>query len=373
MIYLDNASTTLPLIEVVNEIENAYRNDYFNISAKYSPAKMVGRKFSALKSRLISLLGADGGEIIVTPSATIANNLVMLSNNPKAQTKIIVSAGEHPSVYECAKRLEAQGAKVVFCPLKPSGHVDELKFSEMVDESVGFVSIMHVNNETGAINDIKKLALIAKSKNPNCLVHADGVQAFGKIPVNLSELGVDYYTISGHKINGPKGVGVLWAKSLTKLKPLILGGGQEQNLISGTENYPNFAGFMVAVNLTLNSLDSNFDKVLKTKSDLTRALNSEGIDFKINGDESVSPYILNVSFAGIRGEALLYLLADRGIFVSNGSACSSHKRGNRILEAMGRSREEVDGAVRISFSAQTSYDVTQIAKIIKEEIDKIKH
>ena len=373
MINLDNASTTAPIKEAILEMEDALTFDYFNMGAKYNAAKVVERKYNAYKEKLLTFLGAKEGSVIVCPSATIANNLCLFSINPKSKGKIIVSAGEHPSVYECAKSLQNLGANLVFCPLAKSGQIDLEKFQELCDENVIFVSIMHVNNETGAINDVKKITQIAKLANPNCLVHSDGVQAFGKINVNLNELGVDFYTISSHKIGGPKGVGALYVKNKNKLKPLIIGGGQEKNLISGTANYPSFASFMTAATIKFKSLNEDFQRVKEIKTQLINEFKTNKIDFKINGEGEVSPYILNVSFAGIRGEALLYLLADRGILVSNGSACSSNKRGNRILEAMGLNKNEVDGAVRISFDWREDYPVKEIANIFNEEINKIKH
>ena len=373
IVNLDNASTTMVYKEVINEISYALSEDNYNMGARYEAAKKVEKKFNYLKSKLLSALGAYSGEIIVAPSATIANNLCLMSLNPKSKGEIIINISEHPSVYECAVKLKNSGANVVFCPVKNSGEIDLEKLSEIVTDKTQFVSIMHVNNETGAINDIKQVAILAKSKNKNCLVHADGVQAFGKIPVNLTDLGVDFYTISAHKIGGPKGVGVLWAKDKNTLKPLIFGGGQELGLISGTQNYPLFAGMMTAVNLKLNSLEDDYHKVLFAKTSLIENLTQLGVEFSVNGSDSFSPYILNLSFKGVRGEVLLNLLSLRGILVSNGSACASAKQGNRILEAMGKTKSEIDGAVRFSFDAREEYNTKELAKIICEEIKKIKH
>lgn len=372
MIFLDNASTTEMNAVVINEIKSAFSTDFYNISAKYEPSQNLAKMFNHKKSELIDELGARDGDIIITGSATIANNLVFTAVNAKNKGEVIVSLGEHPSVYEVAKKLKDNGANILFCPLTSEGCIDLCKFKNMVSENTLFVSCMHVNNETGAINNIKEVVRIAKSKNPNCLVHCDGVQAFMKIDVNLKELGVDFYTISAHKIGGPKGIGALWVKDKSKLKPFILGGGQEFNLVSGTENYPLLAGFVAAVKLKQKSRAEDFLKVSQSKELFVEALKRRNIEFKING-ENTSPYILNVSFKGVRGEALLYLLSERNILVSNGSACSSHKRGNRILQSMGKTRDEIDGAIRFSFNSIYNYNLEEIAEIVAEEIAKIKH
>lgn len=372
MINLDNASTTKPFYEVINAISDALSYDYLNMSAKYAQAKMVEKKVSIIRENILKVLNAKGN-IVFTPSATAANNLVFNSINPKTKQTILVGAGEHSSVYECAKNLQNLGVCVKFIPLCATGEVDFNEFKNLMTQDVKFVSVLHVSNETGAINNIKEIASFAKKVNPSCLIHCDGVQAFGKIRVDLTDLNVDFYTISAHKICGPKGIGALYAKNTKTLKPLILGGGQEFDLISGTENFAYISGFYTAIVLKLKTLESDYTKVLKDKNSLISELKANGINFEINGSlNNSSPYILNLSFEGVRGEVLLHALAQKDILVATGSACSSHKRGNRVLENMGKSKTQVDSSIRFSFSPYEKYDFHFIAKTIKEVIDEIK-
>lgn len=374
MINLDNASTTKPFVEVTNAIMFALNDDYLNMGAKYKQAKVVESKADVIRARMCDLLGANSGEIVFTPSATAANNLFFKAINPKSKGKILVGAGEHSSVYECAKSLINQGAGVEFIPLTSTGEIDLESYKKMLSPCVSFVSVMNVSNETGAINDIKQIANLAKRANPKCVVHSDGVQAFGKIKVNVTDLGVDFYTISAHKINGPKGIGALYCKSKQILKPLILGGGQESGLMSGTENFAYMSGFYTASKIKLNNFESDYNKVSQDKTKLLNSLSERGVDFKINGNvENASPYILNLTFKGVRGEVMLHALAERGILVATGSACSSKKRGNRTLEAMGLNSQEVDGSLRFSFSATETYDFNFVADEIAKVISEIKN
>lgn len=372
MINLDNASTTKPFIEVSNAIFSALNEDYLNMGAKYKQAKLIEKKVDLIRERFIGLLGAIEGELVFTPSATAANNLFFKSINPKSKGKILVGGGEHSSVYECAKNLSVLGAAVEFIPLDATGKIDIEAFKNMLSTDTIFVSVIHVSNETGAINDIKEITRFAKKANPKCIVHSDGVQAFGKIKVNLKELGVDFYTISAHKINGPKGIGALYCKTTKSLKPLILGGGQEKGFVSGTENFPYISGFYTAAKLKLNNFESDYDKVSKDKKCLVDCLNRRAVNFKVNGDAATSsPYIINIAFNNVRGEVMLHALAESDILVATGSACSSKKRGNRTLEAMGLNPSEVDGALRFSFSAIENYNFDFIADKIKQVIDDL--
>ena len=285
-----------------------------------------------------------------------------------------MSVGEHPSVYETAKELKNNVANIEFISLDKNGFVNLESLKKMLSPDVCFVSVLLVSNETGAINNVKEIAKLAKEISPNCLVHADCVQALGKIRVDIDDLGIDYATFSAHKIYGPKGIGALYAKNINVLKPLIFGGGQEYNLVSGTENFAYIAGFYTALKLTMSRLEENYSKVMLDRAEFINALNSQKIDYIVNSpDLDFSPYILNLSFKNVRGEVLLNALSQKDILVANGSACSSKKRGNRVLEAMGKNKDEIDGAVRVSFSPYEEYDFNFIAKQFKEVIEEIKY
>ncbi len=370
---LDNASTTAPYPEVVRAIDIALTDDYLNMGAKYKQARVIAQKTEAIKKGMLNLLGATAGDVIITPSATAANNLAFTAFNVSAKKTALVGSGEHSSVHEVAKHLTDAGAKVEFIKLTSAGTIDLDDFKRKMTDGVAFVSVMLVSNETGAINPVAEIAKIAKTVNPNCIVHTDAVQALGKIDVNVRALGVDMLTISAHKICGPKGIGALYARDKNKLKPIIFGGGQESGLVSGTENFAYLSGFYTAMKIKLGRLKEDAQKALEDKLAFINALKNRQIDFKINGQiEGFSPYILNIEIAGVRGEVLLHALAESNILIATGSACSSKKRGNRTLEAMGQTATEIDSAIRISFSPDANYDFDYIADKFKEVIAFVK-
>ena len=236
---------------------------------------------------------------------------------------------------------------------------------------------MHVNNETGAVNDIEKLVKYAKSINPKIIFHSDGVQAFGKIDVNVNRLGVDLYTISGHKIHAPRGIGALFCKNGINLKPIIFGGGQENGLRSGTENYPAIKAFDKSAEIILKNRMENFNHVKKLSELFKQELLALVPNVVFNG-ENKSPYIVSFSLPGSRAETLLHMLDDKGVLLSNGSACSTKKLGNRILQAMGVSNSLIEGSLRVSFSEENSIDeikiaTQEIANCYNEYISKVKN
>lgn len=370
---LDNASTTMPYPEVVRAIDIALTDDYLNMGAKYKQARVIAQKTEAIKKGMLNLIGATTGDVIITPSATAANNLAFTAFNLSTKKTALVGSGEHSSVHEVAKHLLDAGAKVEFIKLTPAGTIDLDDFKQKMTDGVAFISVMLVSNETGAINPVAEIAKIAKAVNPNCIVHTDAVQALGKIDVNVRALGVDMLTISAHKICGPKGIGALYARDKNKLKPIIFGGGQENGLVSGTENFAYLSGFYTAMKIKLGRLNSDAQKALEYKVAFINALKNKQIDFKINGQiDGFSPYILNIEIAGVRGEVLLHALAENNILIATGSACSSKKRGNRTLEAMGQTAAEIDSAIRISFSPDADYDFDYIADKFKEVITFVK-
>lgn len=370
---LDNASTTAPYPEVVRAIDIALTDDYLNMGAKYKQARIIAQKTEAIKKGMLNLIGATTGDVIITPSATAANNLAFTAFNISTKKTALVGSGEHSSVHEVAKHLIDAGAKVEFIKLTPSGIIDLDDFKRKMTDGVSFVSVMLASNETGAINPVAQIAKIAKAVNPNCIVHTDAVQALGKIDVNVRALGVDMLTISAHKICGPKGIGALYTRDKNKLKPIIFGGGQENGLVSGTENFAYLSGFYTAMKIKIGRLNSDAQKALEYKLAFINALKNRQIDFKINGQiDGFSPYILNIEITGVRGEVLLHALAESNILIATGSACSSKKRGNRTLEAMGQTTAEIDSAIRISFSPDADYDFDYIADKFKEVITFVK-
>lgn len=371
--YLDNAATTKLFDEVKERASKFLCEDFFNPSAVYKQSVDVKREVENARGFLLDCLGASHDDkLIFTGSATEANNTVIFSQRNFAGKRYLFGAGEHPSVKECAKQLEMKGYKVEFIPLDKSGRVDEEKFKQMLGSDVAFVSVQHVSNETGAVNNIKKLVTLAKRANKDVKFHSDGVQAFMKFPIDVTDLGVDYYTISAHKIGGMKGVGALYVKKGTKVNTLIFGGGQENGLRSGTENVFGIASFAYAAEKMRKEQKQNFEKVKKMREELLLAFKENGIEYVIHGESGV-PHTMNIMLEKtIRGETLVHALEKCGVLLSTGSACSATKHFNSTLEAMGVPNSEILASVRISISPYMDFDAKLIAKIVKEEIDKLK-
>lgn len=371
--YLDNAATTQMFDEVKNRASKFLYDDFFNPSAVYRQSVNIKREIEEARRFLLDCLGSlNDDRLIFTGSATEANNMVIFSQRNGANKKFLFGAGEHPSVLECAKELKNRGFNVEFIPLEKSGRVDEQKYKQMLNSDVAFISIQHVSNETGAINNIKKLVSYAKKANKDVKFHSDGVQAFMKFPIDVSDLGVDYYTISAHKIGGAKGVGALFVKKGARINPLVFGGGQENSLRSGTENVFGIMSFKYSAQIMKKDQKQNYEKVSQMRKELLNAFDANGIDYVVHGEMGV-PHTMNVVLEKtIRGETLVHALENRGVLISTGAACSATKHYNATLESMGIPAGEILSSVRISISPYMAFDVGVIAKIIKEEIDGLK-
>jgi len=352
MVFLDNASTTQVLPEI-QEVVNKYNAEfYYNPSAIYGEAFSVSKDINNARKSIINILGGRSTDnLIFTSCATESNNMV-LKAFIKKNSKALISIGEHPSVYKTALELKNNGHDIEFLKLDKSGKVDVEYFKKLMTPEIDFVSIMHVNNETGAINDIENLVKIAKSINKRVIFHCDGVQAFGKIAVNVSKLGVDFYTISGHKLHAPKGIGGLFVKDSKFIKPLLIGGGQENELRSGTENVSGIMALQKASEIAVGQIDDNYEKVKQ----LNNYVRDNVKNAYIISCADNSPYIIMLGFDGVRAETILHMLEEKGYLIGNGSACSSKKKENRNLTAMGYREDIIEGSVRISFNKNTSLD-----------------
>lgn len=371
MIFLDNASTTRLCDEAKSEIEKSH-DLFYNPSAVYGKSLEIRKKLDEAKQNICRALGVSyNNNLIITGSATEANNLAIFGSIKKTDSQLVFGAGEHPSVYNCALELKARGFNVVFAPLAKTGEVDLEILSKILEKPTAFVSIMTVSNETGAINNIQKISKLVRKTNPNAIFHSDGVQAFGKILTNVLNMDVDLFSISAHKIGGPKGIGALYVKNIKKLKPIIFGGGQEFGLRSGTEN----TMFTLAFGAIAKCLKikENFEKTNEIRNYVRNFFeNKDGVE--INSPKDASPYVLSLSFCGVRGETLVHVLEGDDVIIGTGSACSSKKGAlNRTLEEMGKTKEENEGAVRISFSKETTLDeVKQACNIIYDSYLKLK-
>lgn len=370
MIYLDNSATTRTLDAAAEAAAKYMRQVFFNPSAAYSPAVEAERAVNAARSRLASMIHAAPEEIIYTSGGTESNNTAIFGalKARRGTGRIIVGATEHPSVYSAIMTLKGP-YNVTEARVDSTGTQDVNSLMSALSNDVAFVSIMHVNNETGAINDIPSIYKAVKQRAPGAIMHVDGVQGFLKVPFDARYC--DMYSISGHKFHAPKGVGALYIKRGVRFAGGQIGGGQERNLRSGTTNTPGIMGMDAAIEYYQANLDEIRRKLMQMKLRLAKNL-SFIRDAYINGPEPSlgAPHILNVSFLGVRGEVLLHALEEKGIYVSTGSACSAHKKGkNRILNAMGVVGNRQEGAIRFSicpFNTEDEMDIT--ADVIEEQL-----
>ena len=361
MIYLDNSATTRPFDGVIDAMDRCMREAYFNASAAYRPAVDVDREIRACRRLIASQLGAQEDEVYFTSGGTESDNLAILgvAATLRHPANFVCSVIEHPAVLETIRRVEAMGHEVRYMPIDRSGVVDLAACEALLDEHTALVSCMQVSNETGAIQPIEQLARMARAKNRDVRVHVDGVQGFMRVPMHMGRMGVDLYALSGHKIHGPKGVGVLVARKGVRLAPQMTGGGQEKNLRSGTYNSPAILGLGEAVREMAARRDE-LDRLRAMKTHLWALLSAEeGIS--LNGpapeDAQSAPHVMSVSFGGVRGEVMRNALEGEGVLVSTGSACASHKQKvSATLRAMGLSTEQADGTIRISLGMMNTME-----------------
>lgn len=358
MIYLDNAATTRPLEGAVGKAAKYLKEEYFNPSARYHGGAEVSRMLARARSFLLERI-ADPAlfELEFTSCGTEADNQAIFSAARRGNA--VASAGEHAAVFESFKSLKSRGIEPRFAPVKADGSVDADALVELVDDKTTLVAVVHVNNETGAVNDIAAIAKRVKQKNPRTVFLSDGVQAFGKLPVRLTR-DVDFYSVSAHKIGGLKGTGALIRrKACTAFAPYIIGGGQENGMRSGTENTFGIACFYHAAEEKFTSLREDGERLRSYRERLWELLDHD-IFMRIS-PENGTPYILTVSAKGLRGEILQRDLWDNGVAVGTGSACSSKKPFSRVIEACGYDEAALYGVLRMSFSPATTEEETEKA------------
>ncbi len=372
MIYFDNSATTQTFPEAAERACRAMTQEYFNPAAAYNAAFQVEKTVNEARSFAASLLGASPSEIVYTSGGTESNNAAVFGTLRSAHGKkrIVTTEIEHPSVYEtvmaAAKLFDAE---VVFAPLNRDGSVDADGLSDVLTPDTALVSVMHVNNELGSVNDLNRIAEKVRALSPNAVFHSDGVQAFMK--VGIQKLPIDLYSVSAHKLHAPKGVGLLYVRSGIRFAGGQIGGGQERNLRSGTTNVPGILGMDSALRLYSANIGEWHARMRRVKLRLYRDLSTLP-DVFLNGPsiELGAPHILNLSFPGVRGEVLMHALERFGVIVSTGSACSAKKQGkNRILNALGITGARQESAIRFSFCPfNTEEEADTAANIIEEQL-----
>lgn len=346
--YFDNCATTRVDDDVL-EILNKYHTErYFNPSARSSESLKVANDIAAARESVARLLGAEPDGVYFTSGGTESDNIAIIGALKSKRGNVVVTAAEHSAVFSTVSELESKGYDVRVAQVRADGHIDTDDFVSKIDSDTLLACFMHVNNETGAINDVKALNSAVKDINPKTVTMCDGVQAVGKIPVNFADLGVDLYTLSGHKFHASKGVGTLLIKNGVRIGPLVRGGGQEKGLRSGTEYVGGIVSMSRALEKAVKNIEVNTQNFVTYKDVIRNALST--VDgWRENCVENCSPAIISLAFADIKGEVLLHMLEKFGIIVGTGSACSSKNKQSRIAKAIGLPKEYSEGILRISF------------------------
>ncbi len=351
-IYLDNAATTKPLTEIRALMETYAEEAWYNPSALYAPSARVSAMMDETRKAVLNAVHALKADVVFTSGGTESNHLALSHAAASVkQGRFIVSGYEHLSVFQTVKTLEQAGYDVTYVMPNEDGVIDAEQIAETVTDKTTMVSVMHVNNETGAMNDIKLISELAKAKNPKVLIHADGVQGFLKVPFSLPDT-IDFYSASAHKIGGLKGTGALITRNIKTLRPVLRGGSQEKGVRAGTENTFGIAVLGAAVKAGRH----DYENTLRLRSTLLTGI-ANIPDIAVNSPQKegcYSPYIVNLSVLGVRSETLLHALESEGILIGTGAACSSKTRTSRIHDALGLDRERAESAVRISFGADNN-------------------
>ena len=358
-IYLDNAATTRVSPQAAETVKNIMCDEFGNPSSMHSKGARAERIVRESAKKIADILKVKEKEIYFTSGGTESNNWALIGvaeANKRKGNRIITSKIEHASVAAAVDFLSEHGYDVVKIGTDKNGVINLDELEEAIDDKTILVSVMAVNNEIGTLQPLEEIGRIIKRKNPNVIFHSDAIQAFGKMRLNPKRLGVDMLSVSGHKIHAPKGIGFLYISEKIRISPLIYGGGQQNGMRSGTDNVPGIAALAQAAEDAYSNIDEIRDKMYGLRSRLIGGLS--GIeDVVINSPDNAlsAPHIVNASFLGIRSEVMLHALEERGIYVSAGSACSSHKRSlSPTLLAIGCDKNRAESALRFSFCDETS-------------------
>tara|TARA_B100001123_G_C15211355_1_gene987389 strand:+ start:198 stop:1352 length:1155 start_codon:yes stop_codon:yes gene_type:complete len=375
---MDYAATTSVREEVLLAMKPYFTIDYANPSSLYDFASESRNAIEYSRQHIAEILNSRRSEIIFTSGGTESNNMAIkgVALNKLTPGHMITSSTEHHAVLSCTDQLKKLGWDITVLDVKSDGTVDPKLVIDSLTNETELVSLMYVNNETGAINDIKTISkgikTFSKKNKRTILFHTDAVQATGKLKLDVKDLNVDMLTISAHKIHGPKGIGLLYVKRGTELAPLISGGGQENNFRSGTENVPSIVGLGEAIILAENERKSLYKTMQKFQLKLLKGIKNISGSYKLNGDLNYKvPSIINFSFPNIQGEPLILGLDFKGILASSGSACSSASvEPSHVLTSMGLSRNDAVGSLRLSMGRKTTENDIELTLIALENVLK---
>ena len=358
-IYLDNSATTRAFDEVAEIVKHTMCVDYGNPSSMHQKGVEAERYVKESKEIIARTLKVQEKEIFYTSGGTESDNWALMgaaSANSRAGRHLITTKVEHPAILQTMEYLASIGYEVTYLTVDEKGVICLEELERAIRPDTILVSIMHVNNEVGALQPVEEAGLLIKRMNPKTLFHVDAVQSFGKYRIYPKKSKIDMLSVSGHKIHGPKGTGFLYIDDHVKIKPILFGGGQQKGLRSGTENVPGVAGIGKATQLMYRNLTEDVERLYELKRHFTDGI-LEIKNVKVNGPmyEEGAPHIVSVSFAGVRSEVLLHALEDRGVYVSAGSACASNKHTvSTTLKSMGATQEMLDSTIRFSFSIFTT-------------------
>ncbi len=354
--YFDNSATTKVDPEVVALMVKTMTEDYGNPSSAHIKGVEAERYLRTAREQIAATLGCREKEILFTSGGTESDNMAIFGGawaNRRAGKHLITTAVEHAAVLRPMQFLEDNGWRVTYLPVNEQGQISLEDLKHALDEETVLVSMMMVNNEMGAVQPVEEAVKIVKTYNPSILFHVDAVQAYGKLPVNLRQCGIDLMSVSGHKIHGPKGIGFLYIREKTKILPIILGGGQQKGMRSGTDNVPGAAGLGLAAEKICDQMGDKRAYLISLRERLREGLEKmDNVAVHSPQGDLCAPHILNVSFVGVRSEVILHALEDQGICISAGSACSTNKKlpVSPVMEQLKLPRTELESAVRFSFS-----------------------
>lgn len=370
-VYFDNSATTKPYDEVIEAVSKGMKEYFGNPSSLHKIGMNCEKRLNEAREYFASTIKCNKEEIYFTSGGSEGNNLI-LKGLLKPGHHFITTAFEHHSIISTCKQLEEKGVRVTYLDVDSEGRISLEDLEEAITKDTVLVSIMQVNNEIGVIQDIEAIGKLIKERSSRAKFHVDAVQGYGKLPIDVNKSNVDFLTVASHKIHGPKGVGFIYIKKGIILNSLISGGSQEKGIRAGTENLSGIIGFEKAAQMTFEEMESRYDKVLELKKYFVERLN-EIKDIRINGEiDGFSPYILNVSFLGVRAEVLLHLLEEQNIYVATGSACtskSSAAHGSYVIKSLGLSNKEVESAIRFSFSYEnTKEEVDYTIDVLKKSL-----
>ena len=374
MIYLDNAASTPVHEKVIEEMLPFFREEYGNPSSIHRHGRLANIAIQNARKRIAALINADSNEILITSGGTESNNTVIygLASQSKGR-QIITSSIEHDAILEPCRYLEQKGYRISYLPVDQYGLVNPADLEKEISGDTCLITIMFANNEVGTIQPIKEIAQIAREKN--IIFHTDAVQAVGKIPIDVKGLGIDLLSISSHKLNGPKGVGALFVRNGIKISPLILGGGQERGLRSGTENVASIVGFGMACKLASDNLNENMTHFKKLTTHLISRVLAEIPFTALNGHPYLRiPNNTNFTFLGVSGEDLIIKLDENKISASTGSACSVKvQKASHVLKAMGFSHEQVTGSLRLTVGiTNTKQEIDETVDVLKKVVQELR-